>query len=136
MIRNLEEKDLPLTILEELTVVGNTNYLEIFQEIKKNPNHYIFVYEIDSKVAGIATILIEQKFIHDGSRIGHIEDVVVTKNCRGLGIGKKLIEKCLEVARERQCYKVILDCDDKNVKFYEKIGFVKFGNSMKINYSI
>jgi len=137
MIRSLEEKDLPecLGILKELTVVGNFDYLSIYREIKKNRNQYIFVYEIESKVVGMATILIEQKFIHAGSRIGHIEDVVVTKNFRGLGIGKKLIEKCLEIARERDCYKVILDCDDKNVKFYEKIGFIKFGNSMKINYS-
>lgn len=137
MLRRLEEKDLPecMEILKELTIVGEVDYLKIYKEISENPNHYIFVYEIENKVVGMATILIEPKFIHGGSKIGHIEDVVVSSNYRNLGIGKKLISKCLEMAKDKKCYKVILDCDQKNNEFYEKLNFIKFGNSMKINFS-
>ena len=31
----------------------------------------------------------------------------------------------MDQAREAGCYKVILDCSDSNVKFYEKCGFQK-----------
>jgi glucosamine-phosphate N-acetyltransferase len=136
MLRNLKEKDLPecMELLKELTIVGEVDYLKVYEEISKNPNHYNFVYELENKIVGMATILIEQKFIHGGSRVGHIEDVVVSSKCRNLGIGKKLISKCLDIAKERKCYKVILDCNEENTKFYEKINFVKFGNSMKINF--
>lgn len=135
MLRCIEERDLKecLKLLEELTIVGEVpNYLEIFNELKNNKNHYIFVYEEDNKILGMATLLIEQKFIHSGSRVGHIEDVVVSKNHRKSGIGKKLVDKCVEVAKYRQCYKTILDCDDNLLVFYTKMGFRRAGNYMKI----
>jgi glucosamine-phosphate N-acetyltransferase len=136
MIRKIKEKDLPecLEILKELTTVGEVDFLKVYQEIIKNPNHYIFVYELENKVVGLATVLIEPKFIHSGSKVGHIEDVVVSSKHRNLGIGKKLILKCLETAKENNCYKTILDCDDKNISFYEKLKFKKNGNCMRINF--
>ena len=135
MIRSIVKKDLEecLELLKELTVVGdNFDYFKIFEEIIYDKNHYIFVYEIDAKIVGMATIFIEQKFIHFGSCVGHIEDVVVASKYRNLNIGKKLIFKCIEISKERNCYKVILDCDKKHIGFYEKVGFTNFGFSMKI----
>jgi len=39
-------------------------------------------------------------------------------------LGKKLVcELRRRALHELGCYKVILDCDDKNVKFYTKCGF-------------
>lgn len=137
-IRTLEEDDILdcLELLKELTISDNNfDYNKVFNELLENKNSYIFVATTDeNKVIGMATILIEQKLIHSGSRIGHIEDVVVSSNYRNLGIGQKLIEKCVKIAKERECYKVILDCDSKNAPFYSKIGFKEFGVSMKINF--
>lgn len=137
MIRSLEEKDFPecLNLLKQLTVVGEDfDYLQIFRELNQNKDYYIFVYEMDAKVVGMATVFIEQKFIHTGSRVGHIEDVVVSSDYRKMGIGQKLILKCVEIAKDRDCYKVILDCDEKNASFYEKSGFKTYGVCMKINF--
>ena len=137
MIRNLEERDLEqaLKLLEQLTVVGeNFDYLSVFKAISENNDHHIFVYIFEKKVVGIATIFIEQKFIHSGKRVGHIEDVVVDKDHRDLKIGTKLLKHCIETGKQKNCYKIILDCDDKNVEFYTKNGFIKYGNSMKINF--
>ena len=108
--------------------------LEIFKELQSDKNFYIFVYEIKDKIVGMATLFIEQKFIHSGSRVGHIEDVVVSSHHRNLGIGRILIEKCVSTAKERNCYKVILDCDEKNQVFYSNLGFVHYGNAMKIAF--
>jgi glucosamine-phosphate N-acetyltransferase len=35
------------------------------------------------------------------------------------------VNALVEEANERQCYKVILDCDEANVGFYEKAGLVR-----------
>ena len=137
MLRLMKEKDIEecLILLRELTVVGEVpNSVEIFKELQDNNNFYIFVYEHENKVAGMATLFVEQKFIHSGSRVGHIEDVVVSSQHRNMGIGKLLIEKCIQMAKERDCYKIILDCDDKNVLFYTKLGFMHYGNAMKIAF--
>ena len=46
-------------------------------------------------------MFIEQKFIHNGGFVGHIEDVVVRKDCEGKGIGIKLIMSMLKRAKEK-----------------------------------
>ena len=98
-----------------------------------NEDHQTFVYEDDGKIIGTATVLIENKLLHYGSKVGHIEDVVVDKNIRKSGIGKALIKECMELCRYRMCYKAILDCSKENIPFYECCGFTFSENCMRIN---
>ena len=39
--------------------------------------HSIYVYKIDNKPVGLITLIIEQKLIHSGGLVGHIEDLCV-----------------------------------------------------------
>ena len=98
-----------------------------------NDDHQVFVYEREGEVLGTATILVENKLLHYGSRVGHIEDVVVDQNKRLSGVGKALIEKCVEFAKEKCCYKVILDCGEHNVAFYESCGFRAAEGCMRLD---
>lgn len=116
-----------LEILKQLTVVGDINFenfLKRYNQIEINPNHYYFVIEENEKILGSGAIIIENKFVHNCGNIGHIEDIVIDKNQRGNGLGKLLIEYLINIAKNNQCYKVILDCHEKNKKFYEKCGFI------------
>ncbi|KAG2430433.1 hypothetical protein HXX76_009957 [Chlamydomonas incerta] len=70
-------------------------------------------------------MVVELKFIHGCSKVGHIEDVVVDPTYRGKRLGLKLVEALVEAARGDGCYKVILDCAEANVPFYEKAGLVR-----------
>lgn len=81
---------------------------------------------------GTVTLLIEQKLLHNCKCVGHIEDFVVDFNLRGQGYGESLLNKCLEVSKTNNCYKVVLHCDDKLVPFYSKMGFDKT-NGMRLN---
>jgi len=56
---------------------------------------------------------------------GVIEDVVVKENQRGKGIGKLLVNNLIEKAKKNKCDKIILSSSEKNLKFYEKLGFQK-----------
>lgn len=140
-IRKLEEKDLFtgfLTSLDSLKKASDLNEdkaKDVFNKIKSNPNHQIFVIILDGKVIGSTTLLIEPKFIHQGGKVGHIEDVVVAKEFQGSGIGEKLINFVLDYAKKNDCYKTILDCSDGVKPFYEKIGFKKHSNGMRFDHS-
>ena len=106
---------------------------QIFNKITENPLHRIFV-AVDketSEVIGATTLLVEQKFIHSGGKAGHIEDVVTRKGFEGLGIGSTLINHALHFAKTNGCYKVILDCSDTNIRFYQKTGFKVHETSMR-----
>jgi len=141
IIREIEEDDLENGFLETLDFLRNASDLdknkanEILKKIKQNPNHIIYVAIDNKKIVGSTTLLIEQKFIHDGGLVGHIEDVVVRKDCEGKGIGIKLVTSLLERAKEKNCYKTILDCKDDVKQFYERIGFTRESNGMRYDHN-
>ena len=140
-ISEIEEDDLENGFLETLDFLRNASGLdknkarEILKKIKENPNHIIHVATDDKKIVGSTTLFIEQKFIHDGGLVGHIEDVVVRKDYEGQGIGMKLVISLLDVAKQKKCYKTILNCEDSLKIFYEKIGFKKTTNEMRYDHN-
>ena len=140
-IREIEEEDLEKGFLESLDFLRKASNIdknkakEILKKIKLNPNHIIHVAIDDKKIVGSTTLLIEQKFIHDGGLVGHIEDVVVRKDYEGKGIGIKLVTSMLERAKEKNCYKTILDCKDDVKQFYERIGFKRESNCMRYDHN-
>ena len=140
-IRELEEKDLFNGFLESMDSLKLASNLdkekakEIFEKISSNPNHFVYVAILDGRVVGSTTMLIEPKFIHDGGNVAHIEDVVVSKDYQGKGIGEMLMQSLLNLAKDNNCYKTILDCSDEVKPFYEKIGFKKTSNGMRYDHS-
>ena len=142
-IREIEFQDLKtgfFDTLSNLTQVGSIisegdRAEKILSEIKSYPFYAIFVaVNENSEVIGSITLLIEQKFIHDGGKVGHIEDVVTKKKYEGMGIGRALVLKALDFAKENKCYKVILDCSKSNAEFYKKLGFKEHEVSMRFDF--
>ena len=79
----------------------------------------------------MGTLFIEYKIIHSFGKVGHIEDIVISKNFRGKGYGKFLIKKLMKIAKDDfKVYKVILNSSDKNIPFYENCGLTKKENQM------
>jgi len=139
IIRELKEEDLWngfLTSLDSLSEASNIdkNKAEmVFEKINTNPDYIIAVAEIDGKIVGSTTLLIESKFIHNGGLVGHIEDVVVNKEYQGQKIGEKIMKFLLEISKKRGCYKTILDCTDDVKPFYEKLGFKQVANELRLD---
>ena len=140
IIRKIIESDLENGFLESLDNLRQASNLEynsaksILKGILENENHIVHVAELDGKIVGSTTLLIEQKFIHEGGFVGHIEDVVVKKEFEGQEIGMKLVLSLLDVANEKKCYKTILNCEDELIPFYEKIGFKQKSNEMRFDH--
>jgi glucosamine-phosphate N-acetyltransferase len=143
-IKELEKDDLIdsfFDTLSNLTEIGKDVYnkefsQKIFEEIRKSSNIKIFVAIKDTDIVGSITAILEQKFIHNGGKTCHIEDVVTRKGFENLGIGSVLVKKVLELARQEKCYKVILNCSEYNSNFYERLGFYKHDTGMRYNIDI
>lgn len=139
-IRQIQDEDLSKGFLESLDSLRLASDLDkqkasdVLKNIKSNPNHIIFVAIENDRVVGSTTLFIEPKFIHQGGLVGHIEDVVVTKNMQGKGIGEKLIRSALDYSKSQGCYKTILDCKEDVRSFYEKIGFFKTSDAMRFDH--
>lgn len=78
----------------------------------------------DGRIVATASVTFEYKFIRNLGVCAHIEDVVVDSSARHGGLGRVVVDACVSRARQvAGCYKVILDCNESNVPFYERCGF-------------
>ncbi len=120
-----------LSLLRQLTAVGSygsARWSVVFEEIQDSGNTEIFVLYDESHpgtLLGAGTLLMEWKFIHGGSQVGHIEDIVVSQKARGRGLGRRIVNFLSNRAKEKGAYKVILDCKEELKGFYEGSGFKK-----------
>lgn len=116
-----------ISLLGHLTTapqLSHEEFLKIFKE-RQSQGVYTRVAVTDSgDIVGTTSVVIETKFFRGGASIGHIEDVVVHPDYRGCGVARKLMDSATEVAKEKKCYKLILDCKEDNVPVYDKMGFV------------
>lgn len=124
-IRKLESSDYYkgyIQLLEQLTIVGNIEY-EDFKHTIDNINSHVYVIEYENAIIASGTIFIEQKIIHGLKCVGHIEDIIIDKKYRGSGIGRIIINHLVEIGKNNNCYKIILNCSHETKNFYKKIGF-------------
>lgn len=136
LVRNARESDLRelLRILHQLSPPSNDERGLQKNRIKKNlsymisnSDYQVLVAKKSGHTVGTATLLIQRNLTHNGRPYGHIENVVIDGSHRGNGIGRLLISSLVKVAEERECYKVILNCEKENTSFYEKCGFSQSG---------
>jgi ribosomal protein S18 acetylase RimI-like enzyme len=106
----------PLTPLQQLRMVDG---------LANHPSSFVLFAEIDETVVGLATCFINFSTFKAKSFI-NIHDVIVDREYRGHGIGRKLIEKCVSIAQERSYCKVTLEVRDDNATaqaLYQSLGF-------------
>ena len=132
LIREAKETDLKqiLNLIVELAVYEKApDAVEVtVEDLKdsgfgKSPDFLCFVADIDAKIVGIA--LTYTRFSTWKGRVLHLEDLIVSKNMRGKGIGSALLDKVvlhaanLEV--KRVCWEV-LDWNANAINFYKAKG--------------
>jgi ribosomal protein S18 acetylase RimI-like enzyme len=114
-------KEQLIDLYNQLSICENIES-NLFIEFLQRSNVYLFVNE-SMKIIGAITALYERKMIHNGGIVCHIEDFVVHTDYRNQGIGKRLMNHVLEDAKEKKCYKIILDCGENMYNYYQQYGF-------------
>ena len=95
-------------------------------EIEGNQSIKYFGAVENGKVVSTCFCAIIPNLTRLGGAIGFIENVVTDKDFRKQGFGKKVMEKAIEFAREKNCYKVILESGAWRTEaheFYRNLGF-------------
>lgn len=105
------------------TLVDLDNRLEWFR-MRKSRGFPVIVAEMDGKVAGYASYGDWRAF--DGYRHTVEHSVYVDKDCRGAGIGEKLMRALIERASAGDIHVMIAGIEAENtasVRLHEKLGF-------------
>jgi len=87
----------------------------------KSPVWGAFVAETDGKIVGIS-LYYDRYSTWKGRRL-YLEDLVVTENCRGKQIGKKLFEATMEYGKSNQYSGMVfqvLNWNEPAINFYKK----------------
>jgi ribosomal protein S18 acetylase RimI-like enzyme len=85
----------------------------------------------DSKIVGMVSMMFLPRLNRTKSEL-YIPEMVVSKDHRGLGIGKSLMESCVKIAKKKKCFRIRLESGNKRKEahqFYKKIGFEHFALS-------
>lgn len=112
-----------LSQLTQAPYIPREQFINLLNTQQSQDARLTIVAVRDGRVLATGSVMIEPKFIRGGKPCGHIEDIVVDKDARGMQLGKRIIQFLVEHCQQKGCYKVILDCADDNVPFYEKCGF-------------
>jgi GNAT superfamily N-acetyltransferase len=132
-IRNAERVDVPLILnfIKELAEYEKLSYQvtlteELLRENLFGKNKYaeVIIAEYENKPAGQA--LFFHNFSTFKGRPGiYLEDLYVKPEYRGNGIGKALLGKVIQIAKERNCARVewvVLNWNKPAIDFYENLG--------------
>ena len=106
-----------------------------FDRYQEYPNYRIYVAELGQVIVGTFALIIVDSMAHSGQPFAVVEDVVVSEDCQGRGIGKRMMEFAMSRCKEFGCYKLTLSSHLKRQKahsFYESLGFEKHGFSFFI----
>lgn len=99
--------------------------LYLLDGMQNHPTAMVMFAVVGDKIVGLVTCFVNfstfslKKYLY-------IHDIIVQKEYRGYGVGRKLMEKCITLAKERGYCKITLEVRDDNVKakvLYESLGF-------------
>lgn len=110
-------------------------YLKAFDAIAADPFNTQYVWEEDGEVLGCLQLTLIPGISQQGAWRAQIEGVRVAGSRRGTGIGHRMMQAVMAIARERGCAQMQLTTNKVRTdaqRFYETLGFAKSHEGMKV----
>ena len=128
-------------VLGKLTVapkVTRGEFEEAFHTRKKRDTITLVAVDENNggRIVGTASMVTEQKLIRNCAIKGHLEDVIVLPEYHGMEIGRTLVSRITGMARDRNFYKVSLQCTEERKRFYGRCGYGGNGDKSNVAMSV
>ena len=123
---------------DNLSILSSDYREKYFQYTKQqtySQNGKIFLAEVDGKIAGLIAGHIRSYYDIDRCDyrcppMGIIEELIVDKECRSSGIGKKLLARMEKYFKDKQCEYTMIGVFGYNQKAYEFYKKQNYNNRM------
>ena len=144
IIREATEKDIPI-ILSLLYELGRPkpqqdSDLDYFRKLVKqyitNSDKKIFVAILnDIEIVGVVSIVLMSRLNRTSLEL-YIPELVVLEKHHNQGIGKLLINKCIEFGKQKNCHRIRLESGNQRKdshEFYKHLGFEQSALTFTMN---
>ncbi len=111
---------------EDPAVTNDPSLRSLWDEIYSDPYLHYLVVEADGQIISSCCLAIIKNLTRSLRPYGIIEHVITHTEFRNQGYGTKLLQHAVSIAKENNCYKVMLLSGSKNestLRFYENAGF-------------
>ena len=111
------------------------SYYAAFDAIDADANQELVVVESGERVIGVLQLTFIPYLTYQGSWRALIEGVRVAADRRSGGIGRRMIQWCIERSRQRGCRMVQLTSNKSRadaIRFYKRLGFVASHEGFKL----
>lgn len=125
-----DDFDLVFVLIKQLwpdKLLSKYEMRKVFSRSIESDHDFVICAEFNGEIVGIGCMVIKNSFWQE-SFVGYITTLVVNEEQRNQGIGKGLIEKLTELAKQEGCKRIELDSGfhrEEAHKIYEHLGFNK-----------
>ena len=132
MVREAVKEDLDelshlYLFLHEKDIPEQSQHLQnVWNEIISDKNHHIIVNVVDEKIVSSCVCVIIPNLTRNVRPYAFIENVVTHLECRGKGYATECLNYAREIAKNQNCYKMMLltgSKEQKTLNFYENAGY-------------
>lgn len=109
-------------------VYKNSELKNTWDLIYNDQNLYYIVVEVDGRIVSSCNIAIIKNLTRNLRPYGLVENVITDSSYRKKGYATKALNMAMDIAKDNDCYKVMLLTGSKReetLKFYEQVGFVR-----------
>ena len=132
MVREARAEDLNAVLelylhLHEESIPEQNEHLEkTWDQIIKDPNHHLIVYEEDGKIVSSCVCVIIPNLSRNVRPYAFVENVVTHADYRKKGYAHECLDYAKQIAQRENCYKMMLLTGSKRpetLAFYEHAGY-------------
>lgn len=104
----------------------NEQLFGLWLSIIKDDNHHIIVAEENGRILSSCVIVIVPNLTHQQRPYALVENVITDINHRMQGLATACLDYAKEIAKQKNCYKIMLltgSKQDSTLRFYERVGY-------------
>lgn len=132
MIREAKREDLKeilklyLCLHEESVPEPSDHLSQTWSQIIRDPNHHLILNEVDGRIVSSCVCVIIPNLTRNVRPYAFVENVVTHIDFRGQGLASQCLCHAEKIARDNNCYKMMLLTGSKTPKtleFYKNAGY-------------
>ncbi len=108
------------------TALDHAMLRDCWRELVSQPGVSVIVHSYNARLVSTCTLIMVPNIMRAGRPYAYIENFVTHPDHRRKGFGQATLRRAIQMARDKDCYKILLVASSKNdaaAALYQSVGF-------------